>query len=57
MVGVSDYKGEGLDLKFAAKDAIDMANALDISAKKLLNTDGKEQVVFIYRVHTALWTR
>ena len=52
VVGVSDYKGEGLDLKFAAKDAIDMANALDISAKKLLNTDGKEHV-FIYRVHTA----
>ena len=53
VVGVSDYKGDGLDLKFAAKDAIDMAAALDISAKKLLNTDGKEHV-FIYKVHTAL---
>ena len=52
VVGVSDYKGEGLDLKFAAKDAIDMASALDISAKKLLNTDGKEHV-FIYQVHTS----
>jgi len=52
VVGVSDYKGEGLDLKFAAKDAIDMASALDISAKKLLNTDGKEHV-FIYKVHTS----
>jgi WD40 repeat protein len=52
IVGVSDYKGEGLDLKFAAKDAIDMASALDISAKKLLNTDGKEHV-FIYKIHTS----
>ena len=51
VVGVSDYKGEGLDLKFAAKDAVDMANAIDASAKKLLNTDGREHV-FIYKVHT-----
>jgi len=51
VVGVSDYKGDELDLKFASKDAIDMANAIDISAKKLLNTDGKEHV-FIYKVHT-----
>ena len=51
LVGVSDYKGEELDLKFAAKDAIDIASAIDISAKKLLNTDGKEHV-FVYKVHT-----
>ena len=52
VVGVSDYKGNDLDLKFAAKDAVDMANAIDVSAKKLLNTDGKDHV-FVYRVHTA----
>jgi len=52
VVGVSDYKGEELDLKFAAKDAVDIANAIDISAKKLLNTDGKEHV-FIYKIHTS----
>lgn len=51
VVGVSDYKGEELDLNFAAKDAVDIANTLDISAKKLLNTDGKEHV-FITRIHT-----
>lgn len=51
VVGVSDYKGEDLDLKFAAKDAVDIASAIDISAKKLLNTDGKEHV-FIYKIHT-----
>ena len=52
VVGVSNYKGDDLDLKFAAKDAVDMANTVDISAKKLLNTDGKDHV-FVYRVHTA----
>ena len=51
VVGISDYKGEELDLNFAAKDAVDIAKALDISAKKLLNTDGREHV-FITRIHT-----
>ena len=51
VVGVSDYKGEELDLSFAAKDAVDIANAIDASAKKLLNTDGNEHV-FIYKLHT-----
>ena len=36
MVGVSDYKGDELDLKFATKDATDMANAIEISAKKII---------------------
>ena len=52
VVGVSDYKGDGMDLKFAAKDAVDIGNAIDASAKKLLNTDGKEHV-FIYKINTA----
>lgn len=34
LAGVSDYKGAELDLKFAAKDATDMAEALRISATK-----------------------
>lgn len=51
MVGVSDYKGTGLDLRYAAKDADDFAAAAELSAKKLLNTDG-EQHVFVYRLHT-----
>ncbi|MBI1306951.1 MAG: hypothetical protein GC181_10145 [Bacteroidetes bacterium] len=50
-VGVSDYKGDVLDLKYAAKDASDISNAIEISAKKLLNTDGKEHV-FIFRLTT-----
>lgn len=53
VVGISDYKGEGLDLKFAAKDAEDIGNVLNASAKKLLNTDGKDHV-FIYRINTGI---
>jgi uncharacterized caspase-like protein len=51
MIGVSNYKGETLDLKFAAKDANDLSAALAAAAKKLLNTDGKEHV-FTYRLTT-----
>lgn len=51
LVGVSDYKGEELDLKYAAKDAADLAQALQAAAAKLLNTDGKEHV-FIYPLTT-----
>lgn len=52
IVGVSDYKGTELDLKYAAKDANDISNALGNSARKLLNTDGKEHV-FIYNLNTS----
>lgn len=53
MVGVSDYKGDGMDLRYAAKDAIDFSNAISATAKKMLNTDGKEHV-FIYQFTTAV---
>ncbi len=52
MIGVSDYKGMELDLKYAAKDAADISAAIANAAKKLLNTDGKEHV-FIYNLTTA----
>lgn len=52
MVGVSDYKGDELDLKFAAKDAIDISNAVSNASRKLLNTDGKEHV-FVYNLTTS----
>lgn len=51
MVGISDYKGETLDLKYAAKDANDLGEVLEISARKLFNGDGGEHV-FIYRLTT-----
>lgn len=51
VVGVSDYKGEDLDLKYAAKDAADIANAIQNSASKLLNVEGKQHV-FVSRLHT-----
>jgi WD40 repeat protein/uncharacterized caspase-like protein len=33
--GVSDYNGEAIDLRFAAKDAEDFANALSLGARRL----------------------
>jgi WD40 repeat protein/uncharacterized caspase-like protein len=51
MVGVSDYKGEELDLKYAAKDATDISSAIAKCARKLLNSDGKEHV-FMYNLTT-----
>lgn len=52
MVGVSDYKGDELDLKYAAKDATDVSTAVAAAARKLLNTDSKEHV-FMYNLTTA----
>lgn len=52
LVGVSDYKGTGLDLKYAAKDAKDLSRALGLTARKLLNTEGKEHV-FVYDLTTS----
>ena len=51
MIGVSDYKGNELDLKYAAKDATDISGAVSNIAKKLLNTDGKDHV-FMYNLTT-----
>jgi len=52
VVGISHYAGSSFDLKFAAKDAADMAQALSVGAKglfgvdkthiTLLNTSGQE---------------
>ncbi len=42
IVGVSDYQGTQLDLKFAAKDAADIAEALRISADHYLGQENTE---------------
>ncbi len=39
VAGISDYKGEAIDLRYAAKDAADMAQALEIGARRLLGAD------------------
>jgi hypothetical protein len=39
VVGVSGYAAEGLKLRFAAKDAADMARALELGGKRLLGAD------------------
>ena len=51
VVGVSDYKEEALDLKYAAKDAHDLGRTLGACARRLLNQDGKEHV-FIHELST-----
>ena len=46
MIGIDDYKGEGLDLNYAAKDATDLQTALKISTQKLFNVDDTNRVHF-----------
>ena len=43
-IGVNDYKGPQLHLKYAASDAVGFASALTPAAQKLLNTDTAEHV-------------
>ena len=51
MIGVSDYKGEEMDLQYAAKDAQDISRIVKTVARKWLNADGKEHV-FMYDLTT-----
>ena len=37
--GISSYAGSHLNLNFAAKDAVDMANAIELGAKRLFGAD------------------
>lgn len=39
IAGTSDYRGDQLDLKYAAKDAADLAGALELSAVEYLGAD------------------
>jgi hypothetical protein len=43
IAGVSDYSGDALDLNFAAKDAVDFADALEKGAQRLFG-DGKVHI-------------
>ena len=48
-IGISDYKGKDLTLKFAAKDAVNLSNAVALSSSKFL---GKNHVL-IYNLNTS----
>ncbi len=52
MVGISDYKGDALDLRYAAKDADDLSRAIGTAARSWLNQDGRQHV-FMYNLTTA----
>ena len=46
MIGVDDYKGDALDLNYAAKDANDLQIVLQKSAQKFFNIDDTSRVHF-----------
>ncbi len=39
IAGISDYQGQRIDLRFAAKDALDFKTAISLGAKKLFGED------------------
>jgi uncharacterized caspase-like protein len=51
MIGVSNYRGDGMSLNYPAKDAEDMSNTITAAAKKMLNADGEH--VFVYNLFSA----
>jgi WD40 repeat protein/uncharacterized caspase-like protein len=51
MIGIDDYRGEGLDLNYASKDAIDLQKVMELSAKKIFNFDGINRVHFFTLVN------
>ncbi len=46
MIGIDDYKGNELDLNYAAKDANDIQKALQLATKKYFNTNDRNRVNF-----------
>ncbi len=50
-VGISHYKNEKLQLKYASKDAVDFTAAVASCARKLLNADGRQHV-FCFDINT-----
>ncbi len=46
MIGIDDYKGNELDLNYAAKDANDIQKALQLATKKYFNTNDINRVNF-----------
>lgn len=51
MIGIDDYRGKGIDLNYASKDAIDLQKAMESSAKKIFNFDGINRVHFFTLVN------
>jgi WD40 repeat protein len=50
-IGVSQYKDQKISLRYASSDATNFTSVMNASARKLLNTDGREHV-FTYLLNT-----
>lgn len=56
VAGVSDYAGDSLDLRFAAKDAEDMAQAVALGARRLFCSPELKTKKLCERVHIRLFS-
>ncbi len=52
--GVSDYKGDEIDLTFAGKDAVNIADALELGARKMLCGDSPKSKECDERINITL---
>lgn len=55
VAGTSDYAGTSLDLKYAAKDASDFANALTLSASQLVGKENTHVTLLTTELAPAQW--
>lgn len=55
VVGTSDYKGENLDLKYAAKDATDFADAISLSASQYVGAENTHVILLTTDQDTSRW--
>ncbi|MFH6982306.1 caspase family protein [Marinoscillum luteum] len=55
IAGSSDYAGEALDLKYAAKDATDLANAIGLSAQEYLGAENTHITLLTTDQEEAFW--
>lgn len=53
IIGISDYKGNELDLKYASKDAMNISSTIAGAAKNMFNASDDKEHVFMYNLTTA----
>ena len=55
IAGSSDYAGDALDLKYAAKDAADLAHAIELSAQEYLGAENTHITLLTTDQEEAFW--